>query len=156
MEVEREVIDLYRAFFLRDRIGDVFDGVISGVTGFGVFVVVDEPFVEGLVRLEALSDDYYDYDEAAGRLVGRRSGRAFALGDTVQVEVQSVSVVRRKIDFALHEHRTPAARTAATGGAGRTTAGATGGARARRAAPRAAGRHGKRRDQRQREQKQTR
>ena len=105
MEVEREVVDLYRAFFLRDRIGDVFEGTISGVTGFGVFVVIDEPFVEGLVRLEALSDDYYIYDEQTARLVGRRSGRAFALGDTMRVEVQSVSVVRRKIDFALHEHR---------------------------------------------------
>jgi ribonuclease R len=105
MEVEREVTDLYRAFFLRDRIGDVFDGTISGVAGFGFFVVIDEPFVEGLVRLEALSDDYYIYDEPACRLVGRRSGRAFALGDSVKVEVQSVSVVRRKVDFALHEHR---------------------------------------------------
>lgn len=105
MEVEREVVDLYRAFFLRDRIGDVFEGVISGVAGFGVFVVIDEPFVEGLVRMEALSDDYYIFEEQASRLVGRRSGRTFALGDTVKVEVQSVSVVRRKVDFALHEHR---------------------------------------------------
>lgn len=105
MEVEREVVDLYRAFFLRDRVGDVFEGVISGVTGFGIFVVIDQPFVEGLVRLEALSDDYYDFDEPGARLVGRRSGRTFALGDSVRVEVQSVSVVRRKVDFALHEHR---------------------------------------------------
>jgi ribonuclease R len=105
MEVEREVVDLYRAFFLRDRIGDVLEGVISGVAGFGVFVVIDQPFVEGLVRIEALSDDYYTFDERASRLVGRRSGRTFALGDPVKVEVQSVSVVRRKVDFALHEHR---------------------------------------------------
>jgi ribonuclease R len=98
-------VDLYRAFFLRDRIGDAFEGTISGVMGFGFFVVIDEPFVEGLVRLEALSDDYYIFDETASRLVGRRSGRTFALGDTVKVEVQTVSVVRRKIDFALHEHR---------------------------------------------------
>jgi ribonuclease R len=105
MEVEREVVDLYRAFFLRDRIGDVFEGVISGVAGFGVFVVVDDPFVEGLVRVEALSDDYYVFDEAGARLVGRRSGRTFALGDSVRVEVQSVSVVRRKVDFALAGHK---------------------------------------------------
>jgi ribonuclease R len=104
MEVEREVMDVYRAFFLRDRVGDVLDGVISGVTGFGVFVVVDEPFVEGLVRIDALSDDYYNFDEPACRLVGRRSGRTFSLGDAVKVEVQSVSVVRRTIDFALAEH----------------------------------------------------
>jgi ribonuclease R len=125
MEVEREVIDLYRAFFLRDRVGDQFDGVISGVAGFGIFVVVDEPFVEGLVRIDALSDDYYTLDEAASRLVGRRSGRAFALGDSVRVEVQSVSVVRRKIDFALadrvarHRGRNPrAGERRRRGGAG--------------------------------------
>jgi len=104
MEVEREVIGLYRAFFLRDRIGDVFEGVISGVTGFGLFVTIDDPFVEGLIRIDGLSDDYYTFDETAARLVGRRSGRAFALGDAVRVEVQSVSVVRRQIDFALADH----------------------------------------------------
>ena len=65
MEIEREVIDLYRAFFMRDRVGDVFDGVISGVTCFGIFVVVDEPFVEGLVRIEELGDDYFNFDDAA-------------------------------------------------------------------------------------------
>ena len=103
MEVEREVVDMYRAFFMRDRVGDVFEGTISGVTRFGVFVVIDEPFVEGLVRVQSLADDYYLFDEPAMRLVGRRSGRSFALGDTVRVEVQSVSVVRRQIDFALHQ-----------------------------------------------------
>jgi ribonuclease R len=104
MEVEREVVDLYRAFFLRDRIGDEFEGTISGVAGFGVFVVIDDPFVEGLVRIGALTDDYYEYDEPTCRLVGRRSGRVFALGDAVKVEVQSVSVVRRKVDFGLAGH----------------------------------------------------
>ena len=120
MEVEREVVDLYRAYFMRDRVGDVLDGVISGVTGFGLFVTIDDPFVEGLVRIDAISDDYYTFDERASRLVGRRSGQAFALGDSVQVEVQSVSVVRRKIDFALAGHaarhrapRLPARRQAA-------------------------------------------
>jgi ribonuclease R len=106
MEAEREVVDIYRAYFMRDRVGDVFDGTISGVMGFGLFVVVDQPFIEGLIRVEALSDDYYLFDEVTARLVGRRSGRVFALGDTVRVEVLSVSVVRRKIDFALYdEHR---------------------------------------------------
>ena len=133
MEVEREVVDLYRAFFLRDRIGDVFEGIISGVAGFGVFVVVDDPFVEGLVRVEALSDDYYVFDEPSCRLVGRRSGRTFALGDAVKVEVQSVSVVRRKVDFALaghsarhHDvHGDRFGRRATSAGAATSTAGAT-------------------------------
>jgi ribonuclease R len=105
MEIEREVTDLYRAFFMRDRVGDVLAGTISAVTSFGIFVVADEPYVEGLVRAEELGDDIFSFDDATLRLVGRRSGRSFALGDTVSVEVLSVSVARRKIDFRLHGHR---------------------------------------------------
>jgi ribonuclease R len=102
MEVEREVMNLYRAFFLRDRVGDVFEGTISGVAGFGVFVTIDEPFVEGLVRVDYLvPDDYYVFDDVSLRMVGRRTGRAFALGDRVRVELVSASVARRKIDFKL-------------------------------------------------------
>lgn len=104
MEVEREVVDLYRAFFMRDRIGDVLDASISGVTSFGIFVVADEPFVEGLVRTDYLSpDDFYEYDEMACRLIGRRTGRTFALGDRVQVEVLQVSVARRRIELRLRD-----------------------------------------------------
>jgi ribonuclease R len=102
MEIEREVTDLYRAFFLRDRVGDVLTGTISAVTSFGIFVVADEPYVEGLVRVEELGDDIFSFDEATLRLVGRRSGRSFALGDSVSVEVLSVSVARRRIDLRLH------------------------------------------------------
>ncbi len=105
MEVEREVVDLYRAFFMRDRVGDVLEGTISGVAGFGIFVVIDEPFVEGLVRGEYLQpDDFYEFDDVAVRLVGRRHNQVFALGDRVTVEVLSVSVARRQIDLRLHEH----------------------------------------------------
>jgi ribonuclease R len=106
MEVEREVVDLYRAYFLRDRVGDVFEGSITGVAGFGAFVTVDQPFVEGLVRVDYLvPDDYYLFDDTALRLVGRRTGRAFSLGDRVKVEVVSASVARRKIDLKLHDHQ---------------------------------------------------
>jgi ribonuclease R len=106
MEVEREVVDLYRSFFMRDRVGDVLDGTISGVASFGVFVAADQPFVEGLVRTEhLLPDDFYDFDEVACRLVGRRSGRSFSLGDPVKVEVLSASVARRQVDLRLHGDR---------------------------------------------------
>ncbi|HEX7597709.1 MAG TPA: ribonuclease R [Polyangia bacterium] len=102
MEIEREVVDLYRSFFMRDRVGDVLTGSISGVASFGVFVVADEPFVEGLIRTEHLwPDDFYDYDEVACRLVGRRSGHTFSLGDPVKVEVVSASVARRQVDLRL-------------------------------------------------------
>jgi ribonuclease R len=113
MEVEREVMNVYRAFFLRDKIGDVFEGSISGVAGFGMFVTVDEPFVEGLVRVDYLvPDDYYVFDDVSLRLVGRRTGRAFSLGDRVRIEVVSASVARRKVDFKLHGHQPEGARQA--------------------------------------------
>jgi ribonuclease R len=102
MEVEREVVDLYRAYFMRDRVGDVLAGAISGVTSFGIFVVMDEPFVEGLVRTDYLApDDFYDFDEVACRLLGRRHGQVFSLGDRVRVEILQVSVARRRIELRL-------------------------------------------------------
>ena len=104
MEVEREVVDLYRAFFMRDRVGDVLEGSVSGVTSFGIFVVLDAPFVEGLVRTDYLApDDFYDFDAVACRLTGRRSGRTFSLGDRVKVEILQVSVARRRIELRLFE-----------------------------------------------------
>jgi ribonuclease R len=111
MEVEREVVDLYRAFFMRERVGDVLEGAITGVTSFGVFVVMDEPFVEGLVRTDYLApDDFYDFDEIACRLIGRRSGKTFSLGDRVKVEVLQVSVARRRIELRLDGARAPGPR----------------------------------------------
>jgi ribonuclease R len=101
MEAEREVVDLYRAFLMRDRVGDELDGTIAGVASFGFFVQVESPFVEGLVRVEALGDDFYELDERGLALVGRRAGRRFALGDRLRVRVENVSVPRRKIDFVL-------------------------------------------------------
>jgi ribonuclease R len=111
MEVEREVVDLYRAFFMRERVGDILDGAITGVTSFGIFVVMDEPFVEGLVRTDYLApDDFYDFDEIACRLIGRRSGKTFSLGDRVKVEVLQVSVARRRIELRLDGARAPGPR----------------------------------------------
>jgi ribonuclease R len=105
MEAEREVVDLYRAFLMREHVGDEYDGTVSGVAGFGLFVQIESPFVEGLVRSEKLGEDSYELDQRSMRMVGRRSGRAFALGDEVRVRIENVSVQRRKIDLALIEHR---------------------------------------------------
>jgi ribonuclease R len=101
IEAEREVTDMYRAYLMRDRVGEEYDGVISGLTSFGVFVEVREPFIEGMVRVESLGDGAYDFEEDVYRLRGRRSGRTFSLGDPVRVRVENVSVARRRIDFAL-------------------------------------------------------
>jgi ribonuclease R len=104
MDAERDVVDLYRAILMRDRIGEEYDGTIAAVVGFGLFVQIESPFVEGLVKLAGLTDDHYELDEATQRLVGRGSGRQFALGDPVKVRIENVSVQRRKIDLALVEH----------------------------------------------------
>jgi ribonuclease R len=104
MEAEREVIDLYRAFLMRDHIGEEYEGVITGVAAFGLFVQIESPFVEGLIKIDRLEDDFYHLDERTMRLVGSRSGRSFALGDPVRVGIDAVSVQQRKIDFGLLEH----------------------------------------------------
>jgi ribonuclease R len=85
-------------------VGDVLAGAITGVTSFGVFVVMDEPFVEGLVRTDYLvPDDFYEYDTVACRLVGRRHGRTFSLGDRIEVEILQVSVARRRIELRVRD-----------------------------------------------------
>jgi ribonuclease R len=104
MEAEREVVDMYRAFLMRDRIGEEFEGTIAGVMGFGFFVQIESPFIEGLVKVDTLNDDHYALDGHTQRLVGKRSGRAFALGDKVKVRIENVSVTRRKIDMVLEGH----------------------------------------------------
>jgi ribonuclease R len=104
MEAEREVVDMYRAFLMRDRVGDEYDGTVVGVTSFGIFVEIADPFVEGLVKADRLGEEPFEFDERTVRLVGRRSGRSFALGDEVRVRIENVSVPRRKIDLALVEH----------------------------------------------------
>jgi ribonuclease R len=108
MQAEREVVDLYRAFLMRDHVGDEYEGTVAGVAGFGIFVQIESPFVEGLVKNEALGDDYYELDDKSMRLVGRRSGHSFALGDAVRVRIENVSVQRRKIDMVLVEHHATA------------------------------------------------
>ena len=104
MEAEREVVDLYRAFLMREHVGEDYEGVVAAVVPFGIFVQIESPFVEGLVKLDALKDDFYQYDERTMRLTGSRTGRSFALGDRVRVVVENVSVQQRKIDFGLLEH----------------------------------------------------
>jgi ribonuclease R len=103
MEVEREVVDMYRAFYMRDHVGETYDGTVSAVTSFGVFVQIESPFVEGLIRAEGIGAESYELDEDGIRLVGQRSGHALALGDQVRVEVLSVSVPRRRIELHLVE-----------------------------------------------------
>ena len=100
MEAEREAVAMYRAYLMRDQVGEQFPGTVSAVTSFGAFVEIDEPFVEGLIKLDSLGEAM-SYDEVHMRLTAERSGRSIELGDKVTVEIANVSVVRRRIDFTL-------------------------------------------------------
>jgi ribonuclease R len=101
MEAEREILDRYRVRFMKEKLGEVFEGVISGVTAFGFFVELKDIFVEGLVRVTSLHDDYYEYHEKRYCLIGERTHKAFKIGDEVDVRVDRVDVERRHIDFGL-------------------------------------------------------
>ena len=101
MEAEREIVARYRIRFMKERIGDVFEGVISGVTAFGFFVELTDIFVEGLVRVTSLHDDYYQYHEKRYCLVGERTHKTFRIGDKVSVRLERVDVERRHLDFRL-------------------------------------------------------
>ena len=96
---EREVDDYYKSVYMSTKIGEVFEGAISGVTSFGIFVELDNG-VEGLIRLRELPDMYI-YNDMSHTLVGERTGNVFRLGQVVQVELINVNVEAREIDFDL-------------------------------------------------------
>jgi ribonuclease R len=86
---------------MQDRIGEEFDGIVSGVVDFGLFVQLDGLQVDGLVHVSALGQDYFARDRSGYRLVGRSSGRVFRLGDRLRVRVVNVSIDDRRVDFEL-------------------------------------------------------
>lgn len=108
-EVERAMVDLYRVFYGKDRLGETFTGYISSVLPFGFFVELDEVFLEGLVHISQIGDDYYLFDEQRVRLIGQHKGRIFGLGERVRVKIARADLKERKIDFVLaQEPETPA------------------------------------------------
>ncbi len=108
VEAERDSVELKKVEFMERHQGDVFAGTISGVTAFGAFVLLDAFFVEGLIHVSSLVDDYYHYSEDAFELVGERRGRRLRLGDRVQVQVARVDREERTIDFMLVDSAGPA------------------------------------------------
>ena len=100
-EAEREVVDMYRTFLMRDRVQEELDGIISGVTSFGLFIECITPYVEGLIKFENLGDEPFFFDEKQMIVRGRRTGQTFRLGDSVRVKIENVSVARRRIDLSL-------------------------------------------------------
>jgi ribonuclease R len=101
VDAERDSIDLKKTEFMQQHVGDEFEGTVSGVTSFGLFVLLDRYFVEGLVHVSSLGDDYYVFMEERFALVGEHTGKRFRLGDRVTVQVASADLEQRKIDFVL-------------------------------------------------------
>lgn len=101
VKAERQVVSIKKARFLSDKIGEIYPGIISSVTKFGVFVLLRQYDIDGLVKVENLGDDHFEYDEDNIILVGKRTGKIFRLGDTVRVLVAAVNTEEGKIDFLL-------------------------------------------------------
>jgi ribonuclease R len=102
-EAERGVIDRLKCAYLETHIGEEFDGMVSGVTSFGLFVELDYGRISGLVHVTGLPNDYYHFDPVAHRMKGERTGRVFQLSDRVRIRVIAVNMDDRKIDFELVE-----------------------------------------------------
>lgn len=100
-EAEREMIKLKQLKFISSKIGNVYEGIISGVTSFGFFVEITDFLIEGLVNMRDLDDDYYVFDKFLYRLTGTRKKRVFSLGDRVTVKIKAVNVSERKLDLIL-------------------------------------------------------
>lgn len=109
-DAERTSIKYKQVEFLQDKLGQTFDGIISGVTEWGLYVELSENKCEGLVRLRELEDDFYEFDDTNLRVIGSRTGRVYSLGDAVRVTVLKADLQRRQIDFRMErnpEHHTP-------------------------------------------------
>jgi ribonuclease R len=101
VDAEREYLDVQKVRLMESRVGDTFDGVVSSVTNFGIFIQLNEFFVEGLVHITRLGQDYFLYDESRMTLRGRRSNRVFAMGQKVKVQLAAANVLKRQLDFEL-------------------------------------------------------
>lgn len=98
---ERASIKYMQAKYLQDHIGEEFEGLISGVTEWGIFVEIKANKCEGMIRLQNLPDDFYDYDEDSMSVVGSTTGNSYTLGDAVMVKVVNVSLEKRQIDLSI-------------------------------------------------------
>jgi ribonuclease R len=103
-DAERLSIKYKQAEFMKDHIGEVFDGVISGVSKYGIFVAIEENKCEGMVSLQTLHDDIYYLDEDNYQVIGRRYGQQYKLGDKVKIKVQFVDLAKKRMDFLLIEN----------------------------------------------------
>ena len=99
-EAERETVKLKKAEYMKDHLGEIYEGVISGVTNYGIYVELDNT-VEGMVHVNSMRNDYYYFDEIHYELVGQDSGVKYKLGERVLVQVKRVDMASKSIDFRL-------------------------------------------------------
>lgn len=104
-EATRDVNAWLKCYYMKDRLGEEFAGTISGVTGFGIFVTLDDVYVEGLVHISELGQDYFHFDQAKHQIVGERTNKRFQLADRVNIKVARVDIETSKIDFVLAGER---------------------------------------------------
>ncbi|HEU0198193.1 MAG TPA: ribonuclease R [Nevskiaceae bacterium] len=100
-EATRDVLSWLKCEYMSHRVGECFDGVVTGVTSFGIFVELEGVYVDGMVHISQLGRDYFEYDARARRIVGSRSGAVFAMGTRVRVKLVRVSLDERKLDLEL-------------------------------------------------------
>ena len=125
-EASRDVEAWLKCYFMRDKLGEEYGGMVNGVTTFGIFVQLDSLFIEGLVHVTELGADYFQYDEIKNELRGERTGIRYRLSDRVRVQVSRVDLDARKIDFRLVRD-TPIKPPAARGALADKSAGESGG-----------------------------
>ncbi len=102
-EAERTSVKLKQVEYMTGKTGDVFEGFISGVTDWGIFVMTEDSFCEGLVRLDSIKGDFFVFDQKKHAVKGMRTGKKFMLGDKVQVKLIKTNLAKRTIDFILIE-----------------------------------------------------
>ena len=100
-EATRDAIDWLKCEFMLDKLGKTYPGVITGVTPFGLFVCLDSFFIDGLVHITSLKNDYYQFDAKKQMLIGERTRTKYKLGDKMKVKVVRVSLENREIDFEM-------------------------------------------------------
>ncbi|MCI5160135.1 MAG: S1 RNA-binding domain-containing protein [Candidatus Electrothrix sp. AUS1_2] len=101
VDAERDIQARLAALYLRDKITEQFDAVISGVTSFGLFVELVDCLISGAIPVNEMADDYYHYDNKGHKLVGERTGKVHRLGDLIRVQLEQVDMLTRKITFSL-------------------------------------------------------
>ena len=100
-EAEREVIRAMRAWFMKDKVGEEYEGFITDITPYGLKIQLKDFFVEGFLHVSAMSDDFYKFDQDRYRLIGRHSRKTYALGDTIHIRIELVDLEGREIVLGL-------------------------------------------------------